>query len=204
MITIKNSHETTLIVKNSRFIGFACRADSEEEAQRILEQRRRQHYDARHHCHAYALENGAMRCGDDGEPQGTAGVPMLEVLKKSGLTNVIIICTRYFGGTLLGAGGLVRAYTQSAADTLSAARRVQCVECGVYRCLFDFPAWARAENALASLGFKPSQVRYAQAVTADYFTQPGEDKSFIKAITNITQGKTSPVPLGTKTVEFDI
>ena len=95
MITIKEPTETEIIIKKSRFLGLACRIGSEQEAQRILEQRRKQHYDARHHCFAYILESGAIRCGDDGEPQGTAGVPMLETLKKSGLSDVIALLRRH-------------------------------------------------------------------------------------------------------------
>jgi uncharacterized YigZ family protein len=203
MITIKGSAETEVIIKKSRFLGFACRAESEEAAQRVLEQRRKQHYDARHHCYAYILDSGAMRCSDDGEPQGTAGVPMLEVLKKSGLTDVIVISTRYFGGTLLGAGGLVRAYTQSAADTLATAQRVRRVECGVYQCRFEFPAWARAEKALAALGFAPVQVQYADAVTADFSVFPGDEEKFVQSVINLTQGRITPVPLGARIVEID-
>ncbi len=204
MITLKSPAETEIVIKKSRFLGLASRTGSEEEAQHILEQRRKQHYDARHHCFAYVLENGAMRYSDDGEPQGTAGVPMLEVLKKTGLTDVIVISTRYFGGTLLGAGGLVRAYTQSAADTLAAAKRVQRIECGIFQCRFDFPVWARAEKALVSLGFAPGEVRYTDAVTVDYCVNPGEEERLMQAVINLTQGKTSPLALGTRAVEIDI
>jgi uncharacterized YigZ family protein len=203
MITIKGSAETEIIIKKSRFWGLACRAESEEAAQRVLEQRRKQHYDARHHCFAYILESGAMRYSDDGEPQGTAGVPMLEVLKKSGLTDVIVISTRYFGGTLLGAGGLMRAYTQSAADTLAAAQRVRRVSCSVYSCYFDFASWGRAEKALASLGFAPTEIQYAAVVTADFSVFSGDEEKFIQCVTNLTQGRTTPTPLGTRIVEID-
>lgn len=204
MITIKHPAETEIVIKKSRFLGLASRVGSDEEAQRVLEQRRKQHYDARHHCFAYVLENGEMRYSDDGEPQGTAGVPMLEVLKKSGLTDVIVISTRYFGGTLLGAGGLVRAYTQSAADTLAATQRVRRIECGVFQCRFEFAVWARAEKALTSLGFAPGEIQYADAVTVDYCVSPGEEERLLQAVTNLAQGKTSPVPLGTRMVEIDI
>ena len=204
MITIKSSVETEIVIKKSRFLGLACHAGSEEEVQHVLEQRRKQHYDARHHCFAYILESGAMRYSDDGEPQGTAGVPMLGVLKKSGLTDVIVVSTRYFGGTLLGAGGLVRAYTQSAADTLSASRRVQRIECGVFQCRFEFPVWARTEKALAALGFAPGEVQYTDVVTVNYCVNSGEEDHLMQAVTTLTQGKTSPVQLGTRTVEIDI
>jgi uncharacterized YigZ family protein len=204
MITIKGGAETSFVVKKSKFIGFAVRIDGESQVQSEIEKRKKQHYDATHNCFAYVLENGVMRYSDDGEPQGTAGVPMLEVLKKSGLTDVIVISTRYFGGTLLGAGGLARAYTQNAADTLAAARRVQRIECGIFQCRFEFAAWARAEKALALLGFAPDEVLYADAVTVDYSVNPGEEERFLQAVINITQGRTSPVPLGTKIVQIDI
>lgn len=204
MTTIKSPVETQLIIKKSRFLGIASRIGSEQEAQLVIEQRRKQHYDARHHCFAYVLENGAMRYSDDGEPQGTAGTPMLEVLKKSGLTDVIVVSTRYFGGTLLGAGGLMRAYTQSAADTLAAAQRIQRIECQVFQCRFEFSTWARAEKALAAMGYVPLEVHYADSVTANFSIFPNDEGKFIQAFTNLTQGRTAPVPLGIRTVETDI
>ncbi len=204
MITIKEPAETEIVIKKSRFLGLACRIGDEQEAQHILERRRKQHYDARHHCFAYILESGAMRCGDDGEPQGTAGMPMLETLKKSGLSDVIVISTRYFGGTLLGAGGLARAYTQSAADTLSAARRVQVIACEVYRCILDFAVWARTNKALASMGFDAANVKYTDTVAAEYCVRAGEGQSFIQAVTSLTQGRVSPEEVGSRLTEIDI
>lgn len=204
MITIKESAETELVIKKSRFLGLACRIGSEEEAQRVLEQRRKQHYDARHHCFAYVLESGAMRYSDDGEPQGTAGVPMLEVLKKAGLTDVIVVSTRYFGGTLLGAGGLARAYTQSAADTLKAAKRVEIVACEVFRCNFDFGVWSRAEKALAALGFTADSVDYTDGVSAKYCVMVGEERRFLQTVTNLTQGRVSPKAVGARMAEIDV
>jgi|AGTN01.2.fsa_nt_gi Uncharacterized conserved protein len=204
MVTIKDPVETELVIRKSRFLGLACRVDSEADAQRVLGQRRRQHYGARHHCFAFVLGNGAMRYSDDGEPQGTAGVPMLEALKKSGLADALVVCTRYFGGTLLGAGGLARAYTRSAADTLDAAQRVRIVACEVFRCDFDFAAWARAEKALRSAGFEAGGVQYAASVSAEYCIGAGEEPEFLQAVANITQGKTSPVPLGSRLTEIDI
>ena len=108
--------------KRSRFIGQVWRVDSEAEARARIEEVRRQHYDARHHCWCYRIrEEGVERYSDDGEPQGTAGQPMLNVFQRENVTNVVCVVTRYFGGILLGAGGLVRAYTQSAKDALDRA-----------------------------------------------------------------------------------
>jgi len=204
MITIKGSAETEIIIKKSRFLGLACRVDSEEAAQQVLTQRRKLHYDARHHCFAYLLENGVMRYSDDGEPQGTAGVPMLEVLKKSGLSDVLVISTRYFGGTLLGAGGLMRAYTQSAADTLTGAQRVQRIECSILQCKFDFSVWARLEKPLRSGGFELVNVQYSDQVYADFCVNPGEESEFHHLVANLSLGKTVPVVLGKQYVEIEI
>ena len=114
--------EAELVEKRSRFIGQVWRVSSEEEARARIEEVRKKHYDARHHCWCYRLrEGGAERYSDDGEPQGTAGQPMLNVFQREEVTDVVCVVTRYFGGILLGAGGLVRAYSKSAKDALDAA-----------------------------------------------------------------------------------
>lgn len=111
-----------LVEKRSRFIGQVWRVSSEGEARARLEEVRKQHYDARHHCWCCRVRDGGVeRYSDDGEPQGTAGQPMLNVFQREGVTDVVCVVTRYFGGILLGAGGLVRAYTQAAKDALDAA-----------------------------------------------------------------------------------
>ena len=113
--------QTELVEKRSRFIGQVWRVSSEEEARARIEETKKKHYDARHNCWCYLIRDGAVRYSDDGEPQGTAGQPMLNVFQREGVENVCCVVTRYFGGVLLGAGGLVRAYTQSAKDALDAA-----------------------------------------------------------------------------------
>ena len=115
------SSETEFVEKRSRFIGHVWRVESEEEARARIEETRKKHYDARHNCWCYIIKDGPVRYSDDGEPQGTAGQPMLNVFQREGVVNVCCVVTRYFGGILLGAGGLVRAYTQSAKDALDAA-----------------------------------------------------------------------------------
>ena len=115
------SSETEFVEKRSRFIGHVWRVESEEEARARIEETRKKHYDARHNCWCYIIKDGPVRYSDDGEPQGTAGQPMLNVFQREGVVNACCVVTRYFGGILLGAGGLVRAYTQSAKDALDAA-----------------------------------------------------------------------------------
>ncbi len=118
--TIKQTLENTEIIKNSRFIGYVCSVQSEIEAIATLQTIKQKHPDANHHCYAYIIQD-KQRFSDDGEPAGTAGRPMFEVLQKRNLDHSLGIVTRYFGGTKLGAGGLVRAYSGSLAKTLDAA-----------------------------------------------------------------------------------
>ena len=113
--------ETEFVEKRSRFIGHVWRVESEDEARAHIEATKKKHYDARHNCWCYIIKDGPVRYSDDGEPQGTAGQPMLNVFEREGISNVCCVVTRYFGGVLLGAGGLVRAYTQSAKQALDAA-----------------------------------------------------------------------------------
>ena len=113
--------ETEFVEKRSRFIGHVWRVETEEDARARIDEMKKKYYDARHNCWCYIIKDGPVRYSDDGEPQGTAGQPMLNVFQREGVENVVCVVTRYFGGILLGAGGLVRAYTQSAKDALDAA-----------------------------------------------------------------------------------
>ena len=113
--------QSEYVEKRSRFIGHIWPVSTEEEARAHIEEMKKRYHDARHNCWCCRLSSGAERYSDDGEPQGTAGVPMLGVFQKAGVTNLVCVVTRYFGGVLLGAGGLVRAYTQAAKDTLETA-----------------------------------------------------------------------------------
>ena len=113
--------EAEFVEKRSSFLGHVRMVETEDEAKAFVAEMKKKYYDARHNCWCYIIRNGAVRYSDDGEPQGTAGIPMLEVFKREGIENVVCVVTRYFGGVLLGAGGLLRAYTKSAKDALDAA-----------------------------------------------------------------------------------
>ena len=113
--------EAEFVEKRSSFLGHVRYVETEDEAKAFVAEMKKKFYDARHNCWCYIIKDGAVRYSDDGEPQGTAGIPMLEVLKREGVTNFVCVVTRYFGGVLLGTGGLLRAYTKSAKDALNAA-----------------------------------------------------------------------------------
>lgn len=204
MITIKQKTETALIVKKSRFLGLTCRIESETDAQREIELCRKKHHDARHHCFAFVLEDGTMRYSDDGEPSGTAGLPMLEVIKKSGICDALVVSTRYFGGTLLGAAGLMRAYTQSAAETLEAAPKIRLIACSTFQCAFDFSTFSRVQAPLAAAGCLFDNIDYSSAVCATISVVSGSEEDFIERITRLTLGRTVPVLSGSRRMAVDI
>ena len=113
--------EAEFTEKRSRFLGHVRMVETEDEAKAFIAEMKKKYYDARHNCWCYSIRGGAERYSDDGEPQGSAGIPMLEVLRRREVTNAVCVVTRYFGGVLLGTGGLLRAYTRSTADALQAA-----------------------------------------------------------------------------------
>ena len=113
--------EAEFVEKRSSFLGHVRLVETEDEARAFITEMKKKYHDARHNCWCYIIKDGPERYSDDGEPQGTAGIPMLEVMRREGVTNIVCVVTRYFGGILLGAGGLLRAYTKSAKDALDAA-----------------------------------------------------------------------------------
>ena len=150
--------ESEYVEKRSRFLGHVRPVESEEEARAFIAEMKKKYYDARHNCWCYLLKDGPERYSDDGEPQGTAGIPMLEVFRREGVTNLVCVVTRYFGGVLLGTGGLFRAYTKSAKDALDAAGRsvvrrwialeIPCSYAALERCKLELSAHNGAVEAL--------------------------------------------------------
>ncbi|MEG0272030.1 MAG: YigZ family protein [Hydrogenoanaerobacterium sp.] len=146
--TIYEAAEDEFTEKKSRFIGYIAPAASEEDALSVISARKTLHRDATHNVYAYTLRGGIARCTDDGEPQGTAGVPALEALQKAGVTDVCVVVTRYFGGTLLGTGGLIRAYSQAAAQTLKAAKQRLMLPCTVLELSVNYSLYGKAARLL--------------------------------------------------------
>lgn len=201
MKTVSGSAESSLVIKKSKFLGLCARIENEEQALEILSKRKKQHYDASHNCYAYILQNGVMRYSDDGEPQGTAGLPMLGVLEKNGLKDVLLISTRYFGGTLLGAGGLVRAYTGSAASSIDACQLVEIIDCTAYECNFNYNAWAKVEKLIRDAEFMIDDVQFSDKVLTRLSALPGSENELEKLITSVTLGQTKLTPLGIRKIE---
>ena len=189
--------QAELVEKRSRFIGQVKPVETEEEARAFVEQVKKKHYDARHNCWCYRLQDGGVeRYSDDGEPQGTAGQPMLNVFQREEITNVVCVVTRYFGGVLLGAGGLVRAYTQSAKDALDAAgisvvRRW--VEAAV-PCPYSF--FDRVKLEVEGHGGVLGETEYAADVTVHALLPEGQVEAFSARMTELTAGGTAVQILG--------
>ena len=195
MVPTKPS-ETEFTEKRSTFIGHVWPVETEAEARARVEEMKKKYHDARHNCWCYLLRDGPVRYSDDGEPQGTAGQPMLAVFQKEGVTNVCCVATRYFGGVLLGAGGLVRAYTQSAKDALDAAgisvvRRW--VELAV-DCPYSF--LERVKLACAAQGGAVGEIEYAAAVTVRALLPEGGVEAFQAQMTELSAGGIRAVELG--------
>lgn len=148
------------VEKRSRFLGKVRHVESEEEARAFIEAMKKQYHDARHNCWCYLLKNGVLRYSDDGEPQGTAGQPMLAVFQREHVTNVLCVVTRYFGGILLGAGGLTRAYSKSARDALAAAGVAAMGLWTAARCTCPYPLLERVKLEVQAVGGTVDAVDY--------------------------------------------
>ena len=188
--------EARLVEKRSEFIGRVWRVENEEEARMCIEAARKKDHAANHHCWCYIIRDGAVRYSDDGEPQGTAGQPMLNVFQREGVENVCCVVTRYFGGILLGAGGLVRAYTQSAKDALDAAgisvvRRWVAME---LPCTYNLFETMRRE--VAAFDGVVENVDYGADVVLSILLPEERAQEFVGRIIDLTAGTIEPLVSG--------
>ena len=180
--------EAEFTEKRSSFLGHVRMVETEDDAKTFVAEMKKTYYDARHNCWCYIIKDGAVRYSDDGEPQGTAGIPMLEVLKREGVTNVVCVVTRYFGGVLLGTGGLLRAYTKSAKDALDAAgisvvrRWVKAELACTYSLLERLKLECTAANGLVS------DVEYSTDVCLKLLLPEDGVEDFSRRIADVTAG----------------
>ncbi len=192
------------VIKKSRFIGAAYPVQTVDEALVHLEAVRKQSWDASHHCYAYIIgENSEQkRFSDDGEPQGTAGMPMLDVLQKKDLTNVLVIVTRYFGGTLLGAGGLVRAYAGAAGAAVDAAGISVMTPAQRIQCACSYPLWGRVEHWLGLQNVLVQTTDFAADVRCTVLVQTTHAENFQTQLRNFCDGKVEIGLLGEELVAW--
>jgi uncharacterized YigZ family protein len=189
--TLRDYGSAEIVIKKSRFIGHARPVSSEDEAIQFVEQLKKKYWDATHNCSAYVVgeRDERQKALDDGEPSGTAGKPILEVIKNRGLKNVAVVVTRYFGGIMLGAGGLVRAYTDGAAAGIDAAGPIVKV---LHRELYvdiDYAWYGKLENALRDRGVRTGGVDFTDRVRVLCLPRASEADRFRDWLVDFTQGQ---------------
>ncbi len=193
-ICVTKPGDAVIEVKRSKFIGAVRSVSSEEEALSFLEGERKKYHDAKHHCSAYIIRTPGpgqpdiVHSSDDGEPSGTAGKPMLEVVEKSGLKDVVCVVTRYFGGILLGTGGLVRAYTDAAKAAVEAAGKAKMCPAEEIELVFDYTHTGRVDNIINGASCRRRDADYTDVVRYVVTCDPEGSESMIRALLEATAG----------------
>ncbi|NMB25981.1 MAG: YigZ family protein [Firmicutes bacterium] len=205
-LTLRGSGSDMVVIRRSKFIGAAAPARDETEALEFLEKVREEHKQATHNVYAYQIgeNNQLQRFSDDGEPSGTAGMPALEVIKNMDLRDVIVVVTRYFGGTKLGAGGLVRAYTEGAKIGILAAGIVREVLHTRYRATIDYTFAGKLENVIMQSPWRLENTEYGADVTFTLLAPPGEGPRLEEIFTEITSGQALIKELGQEYVSLPL
>ena len=187
--TIEKSGIDEFVEKRSRFIGYSKPVKTEQEAVDFINELRSKHWDATHNVYAYILREGQiMRYSDDGEPQGTAGMPVLDVLKKSGLTDTVVVVTRYFGGVLLGTGGLVRAYSHGAKIAVDAGNIITMKECVMCSLVCSYTQYGKLASLVPSNEGIVDDTIYTDNVELKFHIAPENIPKLNKQLADITAG----------------
>lgn len=196
--------EDEFIEKKSRFIGRIWPVETEEEALARIQEMKKKHYDATHNCWAYIIRDGAVRFSDDGEPRGTAGMPMLQVLQREGLFNAVCVVTRYFGGILLGAGGLVRAYTKGAKIAVDAAgKSMKRVWTVLYvPCPYSF--YERVRLEAEAFGGIVRKADFGAEVELELLFPEAKTQEFLDRLTDMTAGTVESMEIGQEYRAFPV
>ncbi|MBR5528934.1 MAG: YigZ family protein [Oscillospiraceae bacterium] len=196
--------EDEFIEKKSRFIGRVWLVETEEEALARIQEMKKQHYDATHNCWAYVIRDGAMRFSDDGEPGGTAGNPMMQVLQREELYNVVCVVTRYFGGTLLGAGGLVRAYTKGAKIAVDAAGKSMKRVWSVLYVPCPYTYYERLKLEVEAFGGIIRDTQFGAEVELEILVAKPQTQAFLDKLTDMTAGTVEGMEIGQEYRAFPI
>lgn len=205
--TVKNAGEHEIVIEKSKFVAQITRATTEEEAQTFIQEIKKKHWDATHNCSAYLIgeHNQIQKANDDGEPSGTAGVPMLEVLKKRDLKDTVVVVTRYFGGIKLGAGGLIRAYGKAVSEGLNAIGVVERRLMRVMHTKIDYTWLGKIENELRShSSFILKEIHYLDNVEVETYVAEEMKESFVDWMTELTNGQAEIFEGETEYLETDV
>ncbi|MEK3968863.1 YigZ family protein [Paenibacillus sp. FSL R7-0048] len=189
--TVRSSGSKEVVIRKSRFIGHVMPVENEEEALLFIEDIKKKHWNATHNCSAYVIgeRDEIQRQSDDGEPSGTAGKPILEVIRNQGVKNVAIVVTRYFGGIMLGAGGLIRAYTDGAVLALEAGEVITRVLRREVFVEIEYTWLGKVENELRGRGIQTGETLFTDKVTLLCLPRNDEGDTFMAWITDLTQGQ---------------
>lgn len=206
IITIKQAHSIENVISKSRFIAYIKPVSTENEAKAFIDEIKIKHKDATHNCSAYTVgpEMNIQKANDDGEPSGTAGIPMLEILKKLDIHNVCVVVTRYFGGIKLGAGGLIRAYSGAVRDVIYDMGRVELREAIPVTVTLDYDQTGKFEYELASTTFLLREQFYTDKVSYQIDVVKNEYDTFIDFLNRITSGNYDLKQDDIKLLPFDI
>lgn len=182
-VTVLNESSAEYSEKRSRFIAVLKHCETEEDATEFINKIRIENRDARHNCYAYSVCGGAVkRFSDDGEPHGTAGKPMLDIIDGEKLCDVCVVVTRYFGGVLLGTGGLVRAYSKAAKDAVKASSRVIMLPCTVFSCTCSYAETERLNKLIAANGGTVTNSDYGEFVEIRFYLPDDNKEAFLKKL----------------------
>ncbi|MGB7605238.1 MAG: YigZ family protein [Lutisporaceae bacterium] len=202
---VKENTETSFIEKKSKFISYISPVYTEQEAVNFISSIKKKHYNATHNCSAFILGDTAnvQRSSDDGEPSGTAGIPMLEVLRKEELTNTVVVVTRYFGGILLGAGGLIRAYTQGVADAVKAAGIVRLQTYDIFKVTIDYSLLNKLQYEIEKKEYIIADTQYLDTVTLKILAETLLSETLQQELIQWTNGSVLIEHLGTEILKID-
>lgn len=190
--TVEKEADDFFIEKKSRFIGYAKPVKTQEEAVEFINSIKSKHWDAKHNVYAYVLrENNIQRYSDDGEPGGTAGMPVLDVILKEGITDVCVVATRYFGGVLLGTGGLVRAYSHTSKIALEAANIITMAQCNIESVKVDYSFYEKFNSLLESIGANVINTQFSDGVEITLSIRENETELLQDKLIDMSNGKYS-------------
>lgn len=201
--TVKEKANDEYVIKHSRFIGYCCPVSSKEDAEAFISSVKSKHWDATHNVYAYIIREGNVkRYSDDGEPQGTAGVPVLSVLEKEDVTDTCVVVTRYFGGILLGGGGLVRAYSHTAKIAIDKGQIITMAKAKELKIICDYTFYGKLEAFLRSENVVILNSDFADNVTVIFRIKDSLYQSFLAKLTELSNGKLSVDILNENFYEF--
>ena len=200
--TIKNEAQDEFVERRSKFIGYIKPVQEEQEAIDFINEKKRIYWDATHNVYAYILQNGQIkRYSDDGEPQGTAGIPVLDVLQKAGIVDAVVVVTRYFGGILLGGGGLVRAYSHGASIAVNAGGIITMEKSLKVTLSCDYNQYGKLSGVVPLFGGNIYNSEFTDCVGLEFYLPKDKYESFTKELADITCGSVEAEIIGEEWVE---